>query len=727
MTVSFSPEEQVRELQKALAEERLAREQAEEGREQERVRAEQERVRAEQERIARVQSDARAEQAEEGREQERLGREKAEETLAAQNVPVRDCIRGATITSKPLRPAWGDELLPDEPVTSTVTSVRWHPMNGDDVERWPETEFVQYLRTADDVMVNHNGASVSLLELILNGKTDPTVANVLTGKTLGDILRIKDEIHLESILASTIWLALECIMGSRYMDVERCPASQYIETYIPPGKAAGQVAGSFTKLLKSDRTMWSRLLSPGEPLRNPGKTQDVFPDFMRQSNDADFERSRFFSRTILEMKPDWLCPKKMDEHTGAAAASNNVAYGGDLVDYMKSQEFDPKHNPVAQVVTYGIVTLTSRVAVCTGNHMTYGRINLDEEALAEKKPLATLTKTFDWSSSEPPLALEPTWSNWEVLIRWNLASFGEWYLNKIPDVFKQDFKRRVETGGDSDNQGPKKRQSTGNDGDKDSSSASSAFQGGGGKGGVQSTSYALSPLFWEDLWAPLRFAVPATHSVEMECTWAHLSGDAELLAEGRMGSVYRQPLQGYDVVIKTLPFSCKRDVDDMRDVYPFMLRDEMKHEVDVYNRLTKLQGCVVPRLLWYGEIIAGMADALATEYAGEALTAHNLSLGRAQGAAKALEAIHSNGVLHGDIALRNFCAKGDVVMIIDFGFAKFKEDFSDDDEWQVRVEKERHQLRKELEAGRELRKRVEKTVPSGMQPNAGQKRGFEEV
>ena len=62
-----------------------------------------------------------------------------------------------------------------------------------------------------------------------------------------------------------------------------------------------------------------------------------------------------------------------------------------------------------------------------------------------------------------------------------------------------------------------------------------------------------------------------------------------------MGSVYRQPLQGYDVVVRTVPFCVKRDVDDMRNVYPTMLQDEMRHEVD--NRLVELQGRVVPRLL----------------------------------------------------------------------------------------------------------------------------------
>jgi len=106
-----------------------------------------------------------------------------------------------------------------------------------------------------------------------------------------------------------------------------------------------------------------------------------------------------------------------------------------------------------------------------------------------------------------------------------------------------------------------------------------------------------------------------------------------------------------------------------------------------------------------------MAGVLTTKYAGEAFFCEQLDPGAGSRPAKALETIHSSGVLHGDIDLRNFRARGNDVTIIDFGFAKFREDFTNDDEWKTRVEKERHQLRKELEAGRELRKWVDRRFP----------------
>jgi len=131
-------------------------------------------------------------------------------------------------------------------------------------------------------------------------------------------------------------------------------------------------------------------------------------------------------------------------------------------------------------------------------------------------------------------------------------------------------------------------------------------------------------------------------------------------------------------------------VDNLRAL---VFRNEME-EYKWYKLLTKMLDIVMPRFLWYGEIIEDMAGVLTTKYAGEALFCEQLDPGAGSRPAKALETIHSSGVLHGDIDLRNFRARGNDVTIIDFGFAKFREDFTDDDEWKTLVEKERHQLRK---------------------------------
>jgi len=175
------------------------------------------------------------------------------------------------------------------------------------------------------------------------------------------------------------------------------------------------------------------------------------------------------------------------------------------------------------------------------------------------------------------------------------------------------------------------------------------------------------------------------------------------------------------VVIKTLPFSCKREMlDNERDVYPTKLRLEMSHELKVYERLEKLQGIVIPKLLWYGEIVEGMADALATEYIGPTLSPDNLTPVLARAAVRALDTLHENGVLHGDVALKNFCARGSEVMIIDFGFAEYRQDISKT-QWSSKVAKEKEELSKELS---HFLIEPQKVVQSAI---AGQKRAFEEV
>ena len=63
---------------------------------------------------------------------------------------------------------------------------------------------------------------------------------------------------------------------------------------------------------------------------------------------------------------------------------------------------------------------------------------------------------------------------------------------------------------------------------------------------------------------------------------------------------------------------------------------------------------------------------------------------------KALDSLHENGVLHGDVALRNFVCEGDKVMILDFGFSKFHEHFDDEADWANEVQEEKRILTKLL-------------------------------
>jgi hypothetical protein len=223
----------------------------------------------------------------------------------------------------------------------------------------------------------------------------------------------------------------------------------------------------------------------------------------------------------------------------------------------------------------------------------------------------------------------------------------------------------------------------------------SDFSDNDGMDVVPAESFALRPFSYADLWAPLRFAVPATHTIEEECSPERLDGDAELIGEGRMGPVYRQTLQGHDCAVKLAIYSCEVEIDHQR-MYPTFLRDEMFHEKNVYGQLRDLQGKTIPRLLWYGDLVERMADALVTEYSGEAFP-HNPSAAQAQAAIAALHSLHDHGVSHGDVALKNFVCKrdSDQVMVLDFGFSDFREEF-EESRWQKKVATEKQALREQL-------------------------------
>jgi len=178
--------------------------------------------------------------------------------------------------------------------------------------------------------------------------------------------------------------------------------------------------------------------------------------------------------------------------------------------------------------------------------------------------------------------------------------------------------------------------------------------------------YALLRPCWEDLWTArdgggYPEAAPSHSShAQVENSTASQPGDAVLLAQGRMGPVYRRTLQGFDAVVKTLSLNVALNGRGER-VHPRKLRREMRVEVRAYAKLAGLT--VLPRLLWQGEFVDGIADALITEYAGEPLALTNLNEARTHGALQALEAIHLRGVLHGAIALSNFVAVGDTVKV----------------------------------------------------------------
>jgi len=683
--------------------ERKAREAAEQlakaqsrAREEERQRAEEEWQRAEQERQRAEAAEARA--------------------RALDGLPVRECIKGAPMFAEPIRPAWGDPLLPHESKASTPASKRWWPLRPDDVFEWTDADFAATLDRADTILVVHEGVRVSLLKLVLDEtKARDTISNIFQG-IYPHKEREKAETELEDLLTRSVWEVIRHVMGKEGLAPDRYPASAHIRTVIATGGESNPIVKfplQYKQFFELDRSIEAWLLEDGEDkpklpaVLEDGEDEPELPKF-DEALPAEITRIAQRSvRTVIELKPDALCPKRKLLTRDAESLAKNAAYGGNLFDYIKSPYFDPVFNPVAQVTTYAVLSRTRPVAICTGNKMTYGCVDILPAPEGQtSRPTVKITKKFEWAgldARQPPLACRPGWSHWEVLIRFVLGFVGDWYIGAFPEEFKRDFKRRITHGdkGDDVDPGPgpdaggagggsgscKKSRSRDAKGKGESESPEPSGSGSG-SGAKPSETYALKQLYWEDLWAPLRFAIPATHPVEVECTWKKLPGDAELLATGRMGPTYRQTLQGMDVVVKVLPYVVPREeLDDERNVLPTKLRDEMRNEVRAYGKLESVQGEFVPKLLWYGAIVEGMADALATEYVG------NARPGR-RGALRALRAAHRCGVLHGDVAVRNFVrrASDGRVFLIDFGFARFRDELGDV-EFRSRAAEERRQLR----------------------------------
>jgi hypothetical protein len=93
--------------------------------------------------------------------------------------------------------------------------------------------------------------------------------------------------------------------------------------------------------------------------------------------------------------------------------------------------------------------------------------------------------------------------------------------------------------------------------------------------------------------------------------------------------------------------------------------DALDREVRNYATLKDLQGVVVPRVRGYYDIW-GLLKLIALEDVGTAIPEDwpiDVKMRRKMKAA--LSHIHSAGYVHGDIARRNFCTKGNMVFLVD--------------------------------------------------------------
>ena len=316
------------------------------------------------------------------------------------------------------------------------------------------------------------------------------------------------------------------------------------------------------------------------------------------------------------------------------------------------------------------------------------------------------------------------WTMWEVWIRFVLASVGTSSTLSIPNEVLLHFKEPLNPGGSDQGNGNAAGDGAGGGSGVGGAQAGGGGAGGGGSGGTSSQggqggssstggptesgepsddrddrgaaagSEETFTLSYADLYDARRFE---GESPILELA-VPLAGDAEEIARGRVGSVYRKTIRGVDVVCKVLRIGERESDDEWREVL-----GEMQREHEAYNRLEALQGKVVPRFLAEGGYLGGCVQLLATEYAGASLDDHEdvaaLPIARdvATRALAALDAVHAAGVLHGDVALRNFVMRevDGAVLVLDFGFAVFREEV-EEEEWVARVARERAKLLEEM-------------------------------
>jgi serine/threonine protein kinase len=104
------------------------------------------------------------------------------------------------------------------------------------------------------------------------------------------------------------------------------------------------------------------------------------------------------------------------------------------------------------------------------------------------------------------------------------------------------------------------------------------------------------------------------------------------------------------------------------------LLPELKHEANMYDKLTKLQNLgFLPRVKATGDLFMGSYYGFAMEVLGPNLGSFlpESRLVFKEQAVQCLSALHEEGYLHGDIRLENFVtAPGGRVVVIDLGFAQ---------------------------------------------------------
>ncbi|GBC53122.2 uncharacterized protein OCT59_030178 [Rhizophagus irregularis] len=129
------------------------------------------------------------------------------------------------------------------------------------------------------------------------------------------------------------------------------------------------------------------------------------------------------------------------------------------------------------------------------------------------------------------------------------------------------------------------------------------------------------------------------------------------LGNGQTGGTYRCKFYGQTIALKTL------------DLYKNgRFFDQMKKEIGIYKRLSKIQGKYIPELVCYGYYGGGMGYVMGMTIVGTMLNFHKIAKWQKNQALNALRIIHSHNILHNDIREENILVNDEGnIFFIDFG------------------------------------------------------------
>ena len=637
------------------------------------------------------------EQIKELRDELKKTRDEEQANRAATNIApgvatARDLLRDKKLSTAYALPKWGDIVRSESSkrlkLSSTGVSANWMPFVPENAKEWPRAEFIKHLKTAEERHVLVDGQRVPLLSVILDAKPDSYTASKLVGTYLAKLLQNMNILHentVENLLLRGLWDPLEMVMGSQEQ------VAQHIEMKIMPGQSVLVLTDpQFAGLYRVDDTIDVRIVNNGATELKQGCLGDI--QSLTGTATGDAPATGNIGCVTVEVKLDVTCPIQAQTND-----EKNNLLSGSLDRYARSGLPNVlTHNPLAQIATYLLLQRMVFGVVTTLNQTSFVKMDLSTDKWA-----VLTSEKFDATTENP---LGNGWSLFEIWIRFILMSIGQSRVNKVPDLVKEHFQKIWnDVQAKKEKKASEEEEKKANQNKKDSKTSSSTGKsaggatladgnGGGGAGAEEAATQSFS-LSYADLFDHRRFAL-AHEGVppEVEFSPAPLEGDAELIAEGRVGRVFRKTIRNVDAVVKVLVLTLKRDeLDGMKDVVPTKIVDELAREEEAYTLLDDLQGSVVPRFLGRGQVLGGAVHMFATEYAGEPLP-DEISLSMANKMRAALSTLHDRGMAHGDVALRNFLRRGDEVVILDFGLCTFQEEVIGVGKWEAMVEKEKSEL-----------------------------------